>query len=338
MREAGGVGTYLSEILSQWEKAGKDFFQLTPEKVKAPIYSIREQIELPLKAPRSDLFWAPHFNVPLLPHQSKRLITTIHDTYHLDHLCEFSIPKQLYTKLMFRVATRRSDKIITVSEFSKSRLLKHFPEIEQKIEVIFSGCDHLPVEGKEPKAKPPAPYYLFVGNLKPHKNLKCVLQAMEEVEGSHLVVVGKMSGFIHGIDLEKLKQEFPRLKKRLHFVGKVPVDELSWYYQNAMGLIFPSFYEGWGLPPLEAMRLGCPVIASSAASIPEACGDAALYFNPLNPKELTKRMIHLSSQRDEWIDRGITHSASFTWKKTAEKHSEVISKTAVFSRDDYFFY
>lgn len=323
MREHGGIGTYLTQILSEAEKGGWGWVPLT---FNTPIYSAKEQLALFWKAPRSDLFWSPHFNIPLLPLRSEALVVTIHDTYHLDHLDQFSTPKQLYAKLLFRAAVTRAQKIITVSQFSKSRLVHHFPQSAEKIEVIHSGCDHLPLQGKHPSWVPSAPFYLFVGHLKPHKNLRCVLQALQEHPLSHLVVVGQTSGFLHGVDLEKLKNEFPHLEKRVHFLGRISNDELSWLYQHAQGLIFPSLYEGWGLPPLEAMRLGCPVIASSAASIPEACGEAALYFDPRSFQELAARMDQLPRERAEWVQKGKARASAFSWAKTAQDHLAVFQK------------
>lgn len=330
MRAHGGIGTYLRQILPYLEKSDHEWFVLGTEELQSSIYSLKEQIELPKKIPECDLLWSPHFNVPLFPIKAQKRVVTIHDLYHLDHLSEFSLEKKLYAKIMLSRAVSKADRLITVSEYSKSRLLYYFPEAKNKVEVIYSGCDHLTEERAIPGL--PEQFFLFVGNLKPHKNLEAVLDALLERPDFHLVVAGKMSGFIHGVDWQALEKKYPQLKGRLHPLGKISDEQLTWLYLNAQALIFPSFYEGWGLPPVEAMRLGCPVIASNAASIPEACGTAALYFDPKSPQELLQQMDRLDEGRKTMIYAGKQRTSDLLWEKTAEAHIQLFEMMALLAR------
>lgn len=326
MRSHGGIGTYLRALLAYLEHSNHEWFILGAEELQASIYSLKEQIELPKKIPECDLLWSPHFNVPLFPIKAKKRVVTIHDLYHLDHLSEFSLEKKLYAKIMLSRAVSKADRLITISEYSKSRLLAYFPEAKDKVQVIYCGCDHLLKEKEIPGL--PENFFLFVGNLKPHKNLELVLTALLKRPDFHLVVAGKMYGFIHGVDWQEIEKKFPELKGRLHPLGKVSDEQLTWLYLHAQALIFPSFYEGWGLPPLEAMRLGCPVLASNAASIPEACGTAALYFDPKNPEELLKQMDLLEEGRKTMIYAGKQRSAQFLWEKSAQAHIQLFEEMA----------
>ncbi|NGX39157.1 MAG: D-inositol-3-phosphate glycosyltransferase [Chlamydiae bacterium] len=307
----GGIGTYIRGLLPHFTDCGHEVIPLFPEQFKTPIYSASEQIQFLQKIPRCDLFWSPHFNIPFLPVKAKRRAVTIHDLFHLDHLEQFSPVKKLYAKLALRKATLKSDLIITVSEFSKMRLLHYFPVAEAKIHVIHSGCDHLSSLDSEPVEELPSSFFLLVGNGKPHKNLQAVLKAMEHFPEMQLVITGK-------------KEKHPRV----HSVGRVSDGKLKWLYVHAQALIFPSLYEGWGLPPLEAMSLGCPVIASSAASIPEACGRAPLYFDPSSAQELCVAIEKLSSVREECVQKGYQRAGELTWEEAAKKHLQLFSTVA----------
>jgi len=320
MENAGGVGTYLRQIVAYLSQVGRAPHVLTPDEVKSPIYSLKEQLELPRRIDPCDLFWSPHFNTPIFPILANSRVVTIHDLYHLDHPERFPRHQRLYAKALYRAAVARANLIITVSEFSSKRLIHHFPSAANKVQVIHSGCDHLSFAAKKPEISLARPFFLFVGNLKPHKNLEVILKALTQFPGLDLVVAGQTSGFIHGVDRKELMRRYPSLKKRIHFLGKVSDGELSWLYQSAEALIFPSLYEGWGLPPLEAMRFGCPVIASTAASIPEACGEGALYFAPTSVAALREAMADLPIRRSELIRLGRERAAHFSWKKAGKEH------------------
>ena len=162
---------------------------------------------------------------------------------------------------------------------------------------------------------------MFVGSLKPHKNLTLILEALKKHPHFHLVLVGKMKGW------EEIEHKYESLKGRLHFLGSVSDTQLTWLYTHAEALIFPSLYEGFGLPPLEAMRLGCPVLASNAASIPEVCGDAALYFDPQDPETLLAQIEQFPSLKKELVLAGVQRSSAYTWEIIAKNHQNLFETT-----------
>lgn len=280
MQNFGGIGTYIRNLLPH--------LQTENIVMQSSIYSLKEQFEYPLRIPPCDLFWSPHFNVPLASTRAKKLIVTIHDVFHLDHDLPFL--KKSWAKTLLKKAVKEAVHIITVSEFSKSRILHHFPMALEKITVISPGADHLLSVRPKPMSNLSS-FYLAVGSKKPHKNLSLIRNKIP-----NLVIVDE---------------------------GTLPTQNLCWLYKNAKALLFPSLYEGWGLPPLEAMSLGCPVIASHAASIPEGCKDAALYFDPHSFEDLQRALKLLPSKREELIEKGRKRASKLTWWRAAQEHERV---------------
>ncbi len=298
---------------------------------KSPIYSIKEQIELPTKIPKCDLFVSPHYNIPLLKIKASKRAVIINDVNHLVFADQLSLPKVIYAKYMINAAIRKSDKVITLSEFSKNEILKYTHVGGKEIRIVYCGLDNEKLSYKlheksfdeiRTTYKLPGDYFLYVGSIKSHKNLKIAIKAFDlwSKKNSHsrkLVLVGVKKN-----DLEK-DIEFSRLFDQDSIIvpGFVEDFDLPLIYKNAECLIFPSIYEGFGLPPLEAMIYGCPVIASNSASIPEVCGEAALYFDPLKFEDLAEKMIILTSNenlRHELINKGYTNILRFGWEKFAQ--------------------
>ena len=306
MLHHGGIGTYLRHLLPHL----KNSFTLHSISCRSHIYSINEQLHLPFSIPKTDLFWSPHFNAPILPIRARKRVVTIHDVYHLDHQRRFSQLKGFSVKILIKQAISKADAIISVSEFSKQRILHFHPEAETKITVIPPGADHLINVHPQKIEGLPERFYLYVGSEKIHKNFKILLEAFSQID-LPLVIVGKIT---------------PISLKNLFFLHQVSDGELSWLYKNAEALIFPSLYEGWGLPPLEAMSLGCPVIASSFASISEACGKGALYFNPLHSHELLEQIHLLKERRRELVFEGRKRASELKWEEASQKHKDLFQR------------
>jgi glycosyltransferase involved in cell wall biosynthesis len=294
------------------------------------IYSICEQFEIPQKIQRdSALFWSPHYNIPLFVRG--RLLVTVHDVFHLT-MPQFvgGLHKQLYAKGMFAAIKRKADKIICVSEFTKNELVRFVGVNPSKIRVIYNGIDKTWFGIKANIYPHEKPYLLFVGNVKPHKNLVLLLKAFESIMTNipqDLIIVGKKEGFITG---DKIVQEkAAKLGDRVHFTGHVSDEILKQYYAYADAMVFPSLYEGFGFPPLEAMACGCPTIVSNVASLPEVCGDAALYCDPYRPNDIAEKILFLltnASLQSELRERGIQRAKQFTWEKCAEETGAVIKE------------
>ncbi len=305
MAFSSGIGTFIRGILPFLNQPPFRMILLGEEiPFNAPIYSIREQVLFPIKIPKCDLFWSPHYNVPLLPIRAKRRIATIHDVCHLVF---GSVAERTYAKWVMKKALL-SDCVTTVSAFSKGEIQKYLGP---------RHVDIIPIAPKIMKGGTVNPYslpkrfVLYVGNIKPHKNLDRLMRALPDID---LVVVGK------GAALQR---------ERVWQLGEVPDSDLPYLYKRAEALVFPSLYEGFGLPPLEAMSCGCPTIVSQAASIPEVCGDASLYFHPENEGEMRtaiETVLSNAKLRQELIQKGYERVKSFSWEKTGARYRELFEK------------
>ncbi len=350
MLGTGGIGTYLYNLLDQFKTSPFKFYALIhrhhvslisqwkhiePIVIDFPIYSIAEQCQLPLKIPACDLFWSPHYNIPLLPIRAHRRLTTIHDVFHLAFFSSLKLLEKLYSKVVMEAAVRLADAVITVSQFSKSELQKHTSIVEKKIQVIYSGlnqavfCD----EKKDSNFKLPKEFILFVGNIKPHKNVKAVIQALDllaqEDKQIDLVIIGKSEGLKTKEDLIFLGCRYAHLKDRLHVLSDVSERHLVQAYRLARALVLPSFYEGFGFPPLEAMGAGCPTIVSSRGSLPEVCQMASIYIDPHAPQEIAcalKRVLEDQSLRETLIRSGFEQVQKFSWAECADRHLKLIDQ------------
>lgn len=356
MLYASGIGTYLKNILRHLPRFlpvkmtllvddkythSLDFlpnYQIVP--CRSDIYSLYEQMELPVKIPQCDLFWSPHFNTPFFPIRAKLRVVTIHDVFHLAHANTFTLPQKLYVKAMIRWATRASSLIFTVSDFSKKEIMAYTPTPKEKIEVIPNGIDpnlfrsHSSQEGLQSIRKKydlSHPFVIYVGNLKPHKNLPRLLEAFHlflQHGSSHhnLLLVGKS---FKSFSVLPFIEQVPLLQQRVKILSRVTDDELPLLYQLAAAAILPSLYEGFGLPPLEAMSCGCPAIAAKVASLPEVCGEAAYYINPYDPKNIAdgiREVLSNGSLRNELQFKGLKKAQEFRWEKTAQRYAAVLKE------------
>lgn len=297
-----------------------------------PWYSFREQFLFPflLLRYRLDLVHFPHFNVPL-PYR-KPFVVTIHDLILLRHPTVRNTTKSVLTyrlkflayRLTIGSAVRRARRILTVSRFTERDLVGEYPKAEGKIAVAYEGCD-LPeaAEGAGDTERSGAvrgimkPYFLYVGNAYPHKNLEAFIPLSRRFPEVRFVLVGREDYFYRR--LRKSAEE--RGADNIVFAGYVPDGELVGLYRGATGYVFPSLYEGFGLPPLEAMRLGIPVISSDRGSLPEILGDDALFFDPEDDDALARqvgRVLEGGGSVSELSRKGRERAESFRWEDLAE--------------------
>jgi len=302
-------------------------------------YSLEEQLKMPfcIRKERVNLMHFPHFNVPLFYFGA--YIVTIHDliltrfpTERASTLGPFlyKIKHTLY-KIVIRRAIKKAKKIITVSHYSKKDIEDNFPFSRGKIEVTYEATSDLKLTpAKVDKEKffqqynfrPP--FLLYVGNVYPHKNLERFLLSFknylkENPVSLFLVLVGRMDYFFRR--LKKYAEEL-KLSERVRFLGYVNDEELKFLYQNASLYIFPSLAEGFGLPPLEAMSQGLPVLSSNSSCLPEILGEAALYFNPRDVDDMKEKLkMALSSQslQQEMRRKGFLQVKKYSWPDLAKK-------------------
>jgi glycosyltransferase involved in cell wall biosynthesis len=346
---ASGIGTYLQHVLPLIVHAHSEVqFTLLGQSnnlyqydwihgkniqvidCRVPIYSVKEQFEILKKIPKkASLFWSPHFNIPFF--YKGNLLVTIYDVFHLA-MPELvgGFHKQMYAKIMFHAIRRKAKAILTISEFTKKEIVRFTVKGSQEIYPIHLGVDDSwfkIASNTRPYSKP---FLLFVGNVKPHKNLSVLIKAFGSIADKiphDLVIAGKKEGFITG-DKEVLSRA-RKLGNRIHFTGFLEEDILKEYFAHAAALVFPSLYEGFGLPPLEAMAAGCPVIASDAGALPEVCGDAALYFNPNSSEEIANRILELLNNqllRESLRSKGYDRAKIFNWATCANETKIVIDR------------
>jgi glycosyltransferase involved in cell wall biosynthesis len=296
--------------------------------------SIQEQFELPKLIPKnSNLYWATHFNIPLF--SSKKLLVTIYDIIHLaqPQLAGGSKSslylKRAYLKLMLANINARKAQILTISNFTKSEILTHCSIADDRINVTYLGISDDWFDVKKIDRPYEKPYLLFVGNVKPHKNLRNLLYGFKSIMHQiphDLVIVGQREK-MRTIDRDTIA-EAESISERVKFTGYVSEELLKQYFAYASALVLPSFYEGFGIPPIEAFACGCPVLVSNVASLPEICQDAALYCDPFSVDDLADKIVKILTDdnlRSQLIDKGKLRAAEFSCYAVADKTVRVIN-------------
>lgn len=294
-----------------------------------------EQLYLPAACGRR-LLWSPNNTGPLA---ITRQVCTIHDLIPLDHP-EWFTPRfsGWYRWLMPKLA-RRAQHFIAVSQFTKRRMMEKLGVSGERITVVPNGVD------SEFKPSPPdrieavrkrlgikAPNYLLsLGSLEPRKNLGRLLKAWEQLapelpEEIELVIAGAQ-----GASLVFAGVKFDRLPPRVHFTGYIDQKELPTLYSGALAFVYPSLYEGFGLPPLEAMACGTPVVTSIGSSLSEVVGDAAVVIDPECADSISEGMRSIvadSALRSRLIQAGRDRAAHMTWNRTAQMTRQVLVEQA----------
>ena len=299
----------------------------------SPNYSIREQVHIPwvVRRERPDVYHAPHYVLPMgLGCPS---VVTIHDCIHL------RFPQYLpgriahaYARASMWRAANGSDRVITVSEASKRDILHYFDVPPGKIEVIYNAIDERfgrdpdqdAVERVRQRYQLDHAFVLYVGNIKPHKNLVRLIEAFARVRQRS---PGPLTLLIIGDEISKLPVlrravHNHKLHKHVRFLGFLPDDMLAALYRLASVFVFPSLYEGFGLPPLEAMASGTPVITSNVSSLAEVAGDAAMLVDPYDVGAIAdgiRRVLTEPALAARLRERGLRRAREFSWDEAAAR-------------------
>ena len=313
-----GIGRFAREMISRLDSVESIRHVSKPS---APW----DTLLLPFLIQRShgDLFFSPGYNAPRwskLP-----FVFTIHDLIHLEVPTESNPIRVAYYESVVSHGVRSAAAIVTVSQFSKSRILRRYSVPDRKIFVVGNGVSH---EFKPNGAvyRPGYSYLLYVGNQKPHKNIERLVEVFARLRNHHdihIVTTGRNAKHVR-MDLEQRS-----LAQYWHEVGQVSDDELGSLYRGATAVVFPSLYEGFGLPPLEAMACGTPVVVSNVTAIPEVCEDGAMMFNPYSVDsifEAIESVMADDSQRKRLIEKGLTRAGEFTWDKSFHLLCEVFAR------------
>jgi glycosyltransferase involved in cell wall biosynthesis len=307
-----------------------EYFTVLWDQVQLPYYLAKEKI---------DVFLTPYFKAPLII--SCKLVVIINDLIpilskeyrSLDRLCN-----RIYFKALAKASTVRANKIIAISHHSKIDILKNFKTPEDKVEII-----HLSVDGsyrplmnnlKQVKNKYGIGknYILYFGNFNPHKNVRTLLKAYSglprEIKSQYQLVLGGRKDS-HCVELENCARQLG-IENNVIFTGFIFEEDLPTIYSAASLFIFPSLYEGFGLPPLEAMACGTPVIVSNTTSLPEVVGDAGILLDPENVQKFTDAILTVLSDnelKDKLREKGLSRAKKFTVHKTASNILNLLEKT-----------
>lgn len=276
----------------------------------------------------NEVFFAPNFVTPRLFRVMGKRVITIHD-------CTFAYYPELLQRETLQHLSKRlpreveiADRIIAVSTQTKRDVEKIFSVRSDKIEVILHGN---PIESPLPYERPNKSYLLVVGTLEPRKNITAVLDAFEMVRRQgvplNLNIIGKVGWKSDSIRHKLLHHPFAHAISHLSYA---PSEQLGSYYAQAFCLVFPSLYEGFGFPVLEAMSLGCPVVTTPLESIKEVGGDACLYVGQ-TPHEIAEGIIRLYENpqlREDLAEKGKVRARQFSWQKCAGQTLEVLTGVA----------
>jgi glycosyltransferase involved in cell wall biosynthesis len=224
----------------------------------------------------------------------------------------FSRPELAYRRVVYGWSLRRARTVIAISGHVKQTLVERMGIEAERVEVIHLGLDH---ELFHPNGAERRPFLLYPANPWPHKNHQRLFEAFLRVRKRR----PELRLVLTGTGLERLRV-FP---EGVEVRGRVSREELAELYRTASALVFPSLYEGFGQPPLEAMASGTPVASSRAGSLPEVCGDAAFYFEPTSVDEMTEAILAVLERPNHLVERGLRRAGEFTWDATARRHDEV---------------
>jgi glycosyltransferase involved in cell wall biosynthesis len=286
-----------------------------------------EQVLQPFQLDKFDLYHAQAFVSPLV--LTKPSVVTVYDLSFLHYPQGLTAARRLYLRLFTPISCRRAKRVIAISASTAKDLTAAFGITPSKIDIALGAYDEdrfVPLSARQTEAFRrenglPDRFWLFVGTLEPRKNLVTLIEAYAALPASERLplIIGGGKGWLY----EEIFAAVDRhgLGDAVRFAGFLPAESLPLWYNSAESFIYPSIYEGFGLPVVEAMACGTPVITSSASSLPEAAGDAALIVSPHDTTALADALRHAYYNR-EWREKarqdGINQAAHFSWKRTAE--------------------
>jgi glycosyltransferase involved in cell wall biosynthesis len=355
-----GIGTYIRNLLRQLARLDRntEFVVLCRAEDRATLtslgenfravvetsgnYSVAEQLRIPLALRREGvtLFHAPHYVLP--PLVRCRSVVTIHDCIHL--MFPQYLPNRFalgYARASIDLATRRATRVLTVSESSKRDILRFVDTPADKIDVIYNAYDER--FGVEPREEDVVrvreryqlhdEFVLYAGNVKPHKNLQRLIDAFDLVRRRGLA---RLKLVLIGDEISKyaaLRRAVHQhqLHKYVRFLGYLPEETLAVMYRLAAVFVFPSLYEGFGLPPLEAMASGTPVVTSNVSSLPEVAGDAAVLVDPYDPHAIAdgiERLLTDETLRRDLRAKGVARARQFSWEQSVRRVREIYDEVS----------
>lgn len=352
-QQRGGIGTYTDRLLEHLLAIDPrdDYLLMYAGDEAAGRYGQRPNVREVILSAANSLAWDqvavaraarrykleavfnPKLSVPLFT--SAKTVFVMHGADWFAYPQNYKLHDRIYHSAFASLYLRKADAIISVSHDASRRILEHTRLPERKVRTIHHGvdvcyrpiADHGLLGHVRTKYGLPDQFFLFAGQIYPMKNFSGILRAYAQVRGQlphKLVVIGKPSlKFKHELALlEQLG-----LGEDVMFAGWVPEDEVPVFYNLATALVFPSFYEGFGLPIVEAMACGCPVVTSTAGSCPEVAGDAALLVEPSDTGAIAEAILRVAADpalREAMRSKGLVRARQFSWERCARETLEVL--------------
>lgn len=351
-----GIGNYIERILYEFEKEDiknnlllfgseneYDYRKINLESntsLTNSIFSKKkflrvlwEQIFLPIKAKKNNinLIHCPAHVVPLM--SSMKTIVTIHDLAFKLFPETFKWQNRSYLNFIVPLSIKKADKVIAVSKNTKKDIIREYNVNPNKIKVIYNGVDEKYrrinddeiINKIKEKYKLPKDFILYLGTLEPRKNIERLIKGFNKTKKNNIkLVIAGGKGWLYD-DVFKLVKKL-NLEEKVIFTGYIDEKDIVLLYNAATLFVYPSLYEGFGLPPLEAMACGTPVITSNLSSLPEVVGDAAITVNPNNVKDLIEAIDKVLNNKElqrKMIQKGLKRANKFTWKNTARETIKV---------------
>lgn len=358
-----GISEYVAELLWQFEKRKNQDIKLKIYLKDNPQYGLPEesenwnyavfgpkkmwtQVALPaklfLEREKPQVFFSPAHYAPRF--SPGPVVISIMDLAFF-HFPEMFSKKDLYQLHKWtEYSVKKAAKIITISNATKNDIIKLYRIPGSKIHVVYPGIKEsvtltphiFPMEELQRKYNISSNYILFVGTLQPRKNIVRAIEAFSKVisqqtekDPLQFVIVGR-KGWLYE-DILKAPQKYG-VEERVKFLDFVPDEDLPQLYHNAQCFLWPSLYEGFGLPVVEAMAHGTPVITSNTSSLPEAGGDAAVYVDPKDTDDIAKKLkevLESKKLREDMKTKGKKHVATFSWEKAARETLQILQETAM---------
>ncbi len=341
-----GNETYLTGLLEGWKEARPEGVELVPIFSRKGVlnwprqsaalrhggtgFFRRHGVELPKarEGLKANLYHGVYW---MRPWEKEPFVLTVHDLSFLENPGWYPPGQAWFYNQLIRPAARKARKVITVSEFCRAQIAEKWDIPADRIETTHEAARSLFKPGKKRRSGPPT--LLFVSVIHPRKNLGRLIRVWERLRADRfpdlrLKVIGP-AGWSAGSDLRALKAAVA--KGGAEWLGTQTDAELNEAYQTATMLVYPSLYEGFGLPPLEAMACGCPVVCSKTASLPEVCGEAAEYFDPHSEEEMSAKVAYLlgnEGRREELSQAGHKKAAEYSWERMAEETAAVYRRAA----------
>lgn len=337
-RPMTGVERYAYNICKSLLSMGQTFTIICPKRPILDIYDTHdmnivhfghgnshfwEQCMLPFFFVRKKNYLLLNFT-GLGPILIRKKIMTIHDLSFLENSSWHSLPYRLWYKMMTPLAARTSRQLITVSNFSKNEILRFYPSLKKKeITIVYNAADKDLFHRTASEGTSTERFVLAVSSIDPRKNFIRLLEAFTELPTCRLNIVGKANRVFKQQNLQKQNSD------NVKFLGKVSDQELVRLYNHAYCFVFPSIYEGFGIPPIEAMACGCPVLAADIPVLREVCSDGAIYFDPYNVQDICNTIKQFmqteDNSRNQLIDKGLANASRFSWEVSAKKVLEIIN-------------